>query len=45
VRNPNHSGHKISRQMSRMDERKIEDATIKFHREDDFDVSEVLTNE
>ena len=43
--NSNHSGQKISRQLSRADERKVEDATIKFHRDDDFDVSEILTPE
>lgn len=35
----------MTRQMSRLDDRKVEDATIKFHRDDDFDVAAVLTAE
>jgi len=33
------------RQISRVEDRKVEDATIKFQRDDDFDVSSVLTAE
>ncbi len=44
-RAPHNSGNKITRQQSRIEEKKYEEATIKFNRDDDFDVRSVLTTE
>ena len=40
-----YSNQKISRNQSRIQKKKRQDATIKFHRDDQFDVSGVLTAE